>query len=288
MKPEIELFRIISMFGIVWFHSGINYGKEVAYGGLIFFIIISVYFAVSSTRTHTFTQRVKRLIIPCVVWSIFYGVISVLRKGAVFPTDYNYFSMVLATPSIHLWYLPFIFLILLVIDKLKYYILKEWVTVFSGISAIVILMLSPMWRAINFITPIGQYAHAIPAVLIGVFLGGVKVRKWLRISVIAGIVLSILAMVYSRQSGIGIPYLIGLTPCIFIYYETIFIKSNKYLLALSSSIFGVYLAHLFLITVLRYAGVSGYSLAVFAFVISLASILVLRKYFPKNIVKLVA
>lgn len=44
MKAEIEFFRVLSMFGIIYFHSGYQHFKFVAYGGLVFFTVTAVFF----------------------------------------------------------------------------------------------------------------------------------------------------------------------------------------------------------------------------------------------------
>lgn len=36
MRIDIELLRIISAIGIVWFHSGNATGREITYSGLVF------------------------------------------------------------------------------------------------------------------------------------------------------------------------------------------------------------------------------------------------------------
>jgi len=282
MKSEIELFRVISIFGIIWFHSGIQFGKDVAYGGLVFFIIISVYFATTSCRSHTFWTRIERLIIPYILWSTFYGIITFKLKGVFFPADESLFSIILSSTSIHLWFLPFIFFVLLTIDNLRSLLFKEWFGILIGISAILSISLAPIWRGFNYIPPLGQYAHAIPAVLIGVFLGVYnKIRPKVRLWIITSIILSISLMVFKQQPGIGIPYVVGLTPCIFLFYENILIKNNKIILSLASATFGVYLLHVFSILILRHIGVKSYTLPIATFLLSISLVLVFRYYFPK-------
>jgi hypothetical protein len=288
MKTEIELFRIISIFGIVWFHTGIALGRDVAYGGLIFFIIISVYFATKSNHKHGVIRRAERLIIPCVVWSIFYGTISFVKAGHIFPENYSYFSMIFATPSIHLWFLPFIFLILLAIDNLRFLLSREWFGMLVGISALLTITLAPIWREFSYVPPLGQYAHAMPAVLIGIFLGVYEnIRFKLRSTIMVGIVLSILFMVYQNQSGIGIPYAVGLIPCVFLFYENVLIKSSQFILWLASATFGVYLSHVFVLLVMSYIGITGYMLPIITFILAILAILIVRFYVPKNLVKYV-
>ena len=177
---------------------------------------------------------------------------------------------------------------LLTIDNLRYFLLKEWFGVLIGIGAIVAISLSPFWRNFNYISPLGQYAHAMPAVLIGVFLGTYdKIRFKVRAWIITGIMLSILAMVFKQQSGIGIPYLVGLAPCIFLFHQNILIKNDKIILFLASATFGVYFLHVFSLLILRHIGITGYSLPIAAFLLSISLVLVFKYTFPKKIVKYV-
>jgi len=200
MKLEIEIFRILSAFGIVWFHSGVDIGREIAYGALIFFVIVSIYFATISKRNHSISERIKRLLVPYLFWSLFYGAILLLTEGYLFPKDYNLFSKIFASPSIHLWFLPFIFISLIVIDYFKSALSKEWVVTTIGSVAIFSILLAPIWREFDYLIPLGQYAHAFPAVLIGIFFG---LMKKTRISIIlaAGILVSIIIMVFLKESG---------------------------------------------------------------------------------------
>jgi len=288
MKLEIEIFRIISAFGIVWFHSNVEAGREIAYGGLIFFIVVSAYFATISTRFHSLFERVERLLIPCFLWAIFYGVINLVTKGYVFPDKYILLSIFLATPSIHLWFLPFIFFSLIAIDKFRQLVFKEWGATLIGISAILSISLAPIWLEFDYIPPLGQYAHAIPAVLIGVFFGIIDKAK-VKMLLITGIILSVLIMVFKQQSGIGIPYLVGLIPCYFFFFNSHVINNKgSLLLKISSATLGVYLIHIFVLMVLRKLGIVGFSLPLFAFILSLLAIIFLKTFVPKKIVKYVA
>jgi len=289
VKPEIEFFRIISIFGITWFHSGVTAGKDIAYGGLIFFTIVSVYFSATSKRDHRVFERIERLIIPCVIWSIFYGLFSLILKDHIFPENYNTISKILATPAIHLWFLPFIFIVTITIDRFRFLLLAEWFQIIIGASAVISIISAPIWREVNYIAPFGQYAHALPAVLIGLFLSTYsQMRVKLRLFITLGLISSILLMLYKQESGIGVPYIIGLAPCIFLFRQNILIKHNELLLWVASSTFGVYLLHIFTLSIMKHVGVSGIALPIFAFIIALCTILLFKKYVPKKLSKYIA
>lgn len=285
MKSEIEIFRIISAFGIVWFHSGIEYGRDIAYGGLIFFIIISVYFSITSTRVHTFTERAQRLILPYIIWQVFYGVVKIATKGAAFLHDSSMLSVFFVGAALHLWFLPFIFFVLIAIDKLHFLLLKKaWLATLIGILAMLSILFSPLWRGFDYPLPLGQYMHAMPAVFIGIFLGACTEFK-IKLALMIGIILSMLLMVFTKQPGIGVPYLTGFIPCCFLF--TGYLKTNQkpLLQYVAAATFGVYLLHPFALKIMKYVGVVGFFLPTGAFFLSFLAILIFRTHMPKNIVK---
>ena len=268
MKLEIAIFRLISAFGIVWFHSEISRAKEIAYGGLIFFIIISVNFAVISERPHGIFERAQRLLVPCCVWAIFYGAINIIFTGRLFPEGYSLFSSILSTPAIHLWFLPFIFFVLIVIDGIRPTLRNELINSLVGVSAIILILLSPIWREFNYIRPLGQYAQALPAVLIGIFLSPYnKSKAW--ILLLLGILATLIYMAAKQQPGIGIAYLAGTIPCYFLFSSREITKHKSYILFASSASLGVYLVHPFFLKVFRNLGIEGSWLAITAFILSL-------------------
>lgn len=287
MKLEIEIFRILSMFGIVWFHSpGIHIGRDIAYGGLIFFVVVSVYFATISMRQHRIFERIERLLIPYLLWAVFYAVIFFLTKGHIFPQNYTLFSMVLASPTIHLWFLPFIFLTLVIIDYIRPILSKEWFATMVGVSAILLIFLAPIWRDINYISPLGQYAHAFPAILVGIFLGVMDKVRMKRV-ILAGILVSIAVMIYKQQSGVGITYLVGFIPCYFLFKGQTISHKNALLLKISAATFGVYLSHIFVLMILSKIGFVGLPLPIFAFLLSLLAVMIFKAFAPKFLVKYV-
>lgn len=290
MKIEIEFLRIISAFGIIYFHSGVEIGREIAYGGLIFFTSISTYFATLSKSKRNLLFRVKRLIIPYFIYSILYGVYNLIVEGVFIPTQDNRNSILLATPSIHLWFLPFIFIALITIDYFRSFILKKWGATLVGIFAIILILLSPIWREFDYISPYGQYAHATPALLIGIFLGGSK-NNFVKSIIFAGIILSILIIVCKQIPYVGITYLTGILPLCFLFnsndkkYKQ---DENSFIIHISSTTFGVYLIHPLIIKTLKHLKMADVGLPVTTFVISVTIILLIKKIIPEQIVKYIA
>lgn len=271
MKLEIEVFRIFSAFGIVWFHSGLHTGRQFAYGGLIYFIIISIFFTLKSKNPQRLSKRFKKLILPFILWTLFYGFINFLFNRTIFPDGFEGISIILTTTSIHLWYLPFVFILLIILDCFKLYFSRISLIYLFGVSAIILLYISPIWRNIDFIIPFAQYAHALPAAFIGIFISS-KIHTKLWFLIMFGIVTSL----FRNFHDIGITYISGLLPCIFLFVGHEIKKPDSIIFKISSATFGVYLLHPFILNVLKHIGVEYFWLPIFAFFISLAIILIAK------------
>ncbi len=283
MRLDIELLRIISAFGIVWFHSGIKFGHEVSYGGLIVFIILSIYFTMISNKKSLLTKAL-RLLIPCLVWSAIYASFSYVRGADIFPQNFNIVSKILSTPSIHLWYLPFIFFVTLLIKMLKKYVPINNIRVISILLAIITLLTAQIWRDFNYISPFGQWAHAFPAVLIGIFLGTADKINHKRFYILLLFALaSIIYVTILNVKDVGITYLIGVIPCLILLLRNSLLKSNQFIFSLSSTTFGIYLLHPLVLFIFQYFGIVGFVLPLLAFTVSLIVIYIAKLVLPKGI-----
>jgi len=108
---NIEFLRIIGASGIICYHSSFPSCRP-GYAGLIVFILLSVYLLVSVQRKNIISlisRRAGRMIVPWFVFFIFYGFLNLINSKPFFPQP-GIFCSILAGSQIHLWYLPFIFL----------------------------------------------------------------------------------------------------------------------------------------------------------------------------------
>ena len=286
MRIDIELLRIVSAVGIVWFHSNNSTGREVAYGGLVFFVIISTYFATVSRSTNKFKSRFKRLIIPYIIWSLLYAVLNFVGTGQICPHRQNLVSCILGTPSTHLWYLPYMFGVLFILDKIKSASSKSKMGTVSGILAIALILLAPLWRSQTYLSPFELYLHALPAVLYGVFLGCYdRINQKLRLFILSVISASVLVMIYVLPQGIGIPYLCGFLPSLLLIREDVLQKTKIDIYPISSLMYGVYLLHFAFFLVFWSLGINYYWLPVAVFLLSLFSVFAIKKMLPAKIHK---
>ncbi len=283
MKSEIEVFRVFCMFGIVWFHSGVEVCRVAAHGGLIFFIIVSVYFGASSRRKHRLVDRVERLLVPCAAWSVFYGIISYVRHGHCFPEGYTLLSMLLATPSIHLWFLPFIFFVLVWIDSARGFLDNRATAPIAGIFAIVLILFAPVWQDMRLVDPFLQYLYALPAVFIGLFYAYYgRIRLVFCRMIAVGIIISLLVLLYVYHSEVAVLYLAGVVPCIFLFYSNVLFVGNRTVFLISSTVYGIYLVHPFWQMFFRFLGVTSYLLPIATFITSMFSMVLLKNLLPRG------
>lgn len=286
LRYDIELLRILSAFGIVWFHSGVPHGGDIGYSGLIFFIIASVYFSMQSKKSYTVYMRVNSLLIPCLLWAMIYGVIKVVMGKPLFPESNFLVGSLLTLTSIHLWYLPFIFFIHIVIDLIKNRVGRELLGTVSIIVALLILFNVHIWRELDHEVPFPQYLHGSAAVFIGLFFGCFNdVNKSLRVTFL-GTLISLL-MYYSHigVTGVGVTYLIGVIASLLFLAKSTLFKLPPFILTISNATFGIYLIHVIFISLCKKIGVTGTLLPVCSFLVSLIVIIAIQQFLPKSITK---
>ena len=289
MRSDVELLRILSAFGIVWFHSGIKNFKDLFYAGLIIFVVLSIYYAVISTRQHTIKDRAIRLLIPCIFWSIVYALVSLARGRPIFPSDFPVISLVLATPSIHLWYLPFIFICIVCIDKSKGLLKPNLIAILTCIIASAMLFSSPLWRQWSYLPPFGQYIHAIPAVFIGIFLASTfHLSTVSRVLLVGILYTSIIYTLIIGVNGVDLTYLLGFSAALILLSKKSFLPNNNVILAISKLTYGIYLLHPLILFILSWLGVRSFALPISGFLISGILIYLFLKLTPKSLSKYIA
>lgn len=283
-RRDIELLRIVSAFGIVWFHSQ-SIGHEVSYGSLIFFLLLSTYLAGLCTQPPAdfVGRRAKRLLLPWGWWFLIYGLVNLWGGRPLIPPNDEILLSILAGPSIHLWYLPFMFGCLIIFDVLRMLIRISWLAYGSVALAIVLLLTTSFWRlnALQMGAPVAQYAQALPAVLIGVFFSRFDALHGLAKWVIVLLIFSAAAYAVSAE-GVGIPYLVGISAGLFLIVPQNILTSIKIPSSVSQCMLGVYLVHPIILGVAaKMSFTSQVWAAVFAFTLSTALVFLVRTYAPQ-------
>jgi peptidoglycan/LPS O-acetylase OafA/YrhL len=244
-RQDIELLRLLSALGIVCFHSSSS-GANWAYSGLIAFLVLSVVLGGrgGAPDAATLRRRAWRLLMPWAVWFVVYGLLNRYRGDAFLPTPNGLLAGVLAGTSIHLWYLPFIFLVLSALDVLKAHVAQRSLSLAAGVLAAGLIATAPGWRPVTLQLsyPVLQWADALAPVLVGVFLlGAAELPSVARRTLSALIVLGALAV--CAFEWIGVPFTVGILAVLLVSsrYTARLIRVD--LRPLSDCTFGIYLLH---------------------------------------------
>lgn len=281
-RQDIELLRIVSAFGIVWFHSGAK-GHELAYAGLTVFLILSTYFARSEGNARTLLRRrFERLLIPWLFWFALYGALNLARGAPVLPSGEGTLAALLSGPSIHLWYMPFIFVSLSALDAARRHLPRRAIALASALIALSILASTPLWRpySLDLGQPWAQYAHASAAIFIGAFLLHFdtlpKTAGWPLLLLMCGG-----AALMTPYPGVGLPYMAALALGCFLASDVRAPTLPIDVTPLSECTLGIYFIHvLFLRGLVKFGLAHGAGVPVGAFFLSALTVFFLRRAAP--------
>jgi len=256
-RQDIELLRIVSAFGIVWFHSQAP-GGAVAYAGLVVFLVLSTYLSHRTGDAPTLASigyRARRLLVPWLIWFLAYGAMNVARGDAFLDTREGWVAGLMSGTSIHLWYLPFVFLCLNGVDLLDAHVGPRAAAWIFGLSALALTAAGPIWRptTLAMAYPVLQWADGLAPLAVGIFLQNSPAlsrssRRVLLLAIIGS------ALAVSRFNTIGVSYALGFAACAAIASGRAARWTWRGLQPVADLTFGIYLCH-----VLVFAGLLRYS-----------------------------
>jgi surface polysaccharide O-acyltransferase-like enzyme len=168
----VEWLRYIASISIVWFHADAP-GMSVAYAGLPVFMALSTLFAYRPTHRDwpvTFlTNRARRYLLPWICWSAIYLGLSRFSRH---PKPITLTRILLVGGNLHLWYLPYAFIITAIVEYLSKVVTIRSPALVSGALGIFagiciplcsLTLMLPSTRA----EPLHQWIFALPAVPLG-------------------------------------------------------------------------------------------------------------------------
>lgn len=122
VKPEyrrsLDLARFVACFGIVWDHARAPYA-DIGYLALALFLVLTSFLAIGSFERSDARQdaqnfwlsRARRIALPWLFWCLVYRVIFEIVSDDPFVVLSDPMTLFIG-PSIHLWFLPFVILML--------------------------------------------------------------------------------------------------------------------------------------------------------------------------------
>lgn len=279
-KQNVEVLRILAAFGIVLFHAGGDYA-QIGYSGLVIFLFLAPFFdACEWDRRRNIMSLALRLLLPWAAFMVLYGALNFLTKGWIISPDLQVWEAILYGTSPHLWFLPFIFVVLCAVALGKQLSAPNQVAIAAIFGLLAMTILTAQWRAAGSAAgpPLAQWLHALPAVLAGVALGAATAgRKLLWLSVLSILLVAAIAII-QQDPGFAVPYGLALPLVLLaIYLPQVKFSVEK----LSRSMMGVYLVHIIALAVVGiFMEKTSLLAAAVAFIASLIGVVIARKVFP--------
>lgn len=284
-SQSLEIGRIVAAFFIVGYHSTAR-GHDIFYAGLVFFLMASPFMEVryNYERQRSPGQLARLFLLPWAFWLVVYGAFNLIRGRPAFPAELDLLSGVLYGSSGHLWFLPFMFAVLLLLATVKRLLRPPGL--FWGSLAIcaALLLASPVVRpwSLEQGPPASQWIHAAPAVFAGVVLGLAPVIRHGRAGI--GVLAIVLGVTFAYDiRGISLAYPLGAL-LLFLAAtgpERVFARFDVE--QVSRCMLGVFLVHLFWLSLARpifpYFDLAGVAAA---FLGALASVWLTRRFVPAS------
>lgn len=283
-NQAIEVLRILSAFGIVAYHANVP-GKDVAYAGLVAFLIMAPYVDLryNYDKIRSSLDLARTLLIPWAFWWVFYGILHFALHHAFF-SETNPISNILYGTSAHLWFVPFIFLALVAINTIKSSVKPRLLFWGSSLLGALFLAGEVAWPFVmaNAITPFPQWVNALGPVLLGVAMGVAHKVPRKEMVLAASLVACVLAFLAIKSiDGVSIPYVVGALLCVLFFNIRLSLESFN-VQGLSRYMFGVYLIHIFFLTIFRKViGDQSYLAASCAFAFSLVAVMLVARFAQK-------
>lgn len=247
----VELLRVLSILGIIWFHiEGLPY-RRAGFSGLIAFVLVLVVlagrFPENTTLKVFLIKRSRRILLPWIFWFAIYSCLNVVNGRPPLQSAGGLISSILAGPWIGLWFLPFAFLV----SFLSWAVARIPYGAFSWGKFILLLSLSFLglhvaqtFRELETTTkPWGQWLHAAPAIPLGMAVTIALHRRSNWPAILGICLIPVLYAVTSRYSdpGLALPYMIA-APCTLLAF---LLQIKMPLLVTNSGqlVMGVYLVH---------------------------------------------
>jgi peptidoglycan/LPS O-acetylase OafA/YrhL len=252
-NASFDYARLLAVIGIIWFHTGAPQG-DIGYSGLSFFLILLVFLALPQItqmrtprhRAPAFVRyaaaRGRRLILPWLGASVLFGALKLadVARGAPWAAEFDT-TMWLTGTAQHLWFLPFAFVVCLMLwplgrcmGRMKRSVQLHLCMTFMCLS----LTALAMWQLANWPSPIAEWAYALPAVFLGVALALTQGRVWRMIGVAA----LFFCMALSANWTLGLVQL-GVATAVLILCSLIQTKTTAISAFAARSSFGLYLIH---------------------------------------------
>jgi len=182
-RRSVDLMRFLAAFGIVWDHARAPFA-DIGYLALSLFLVLTSFLAVGSFErsdgSRFWIARASRIALPWLVWCAVFRVVVEVLSDTALPLLSDPWTLLIG-PSIHLWFLPFVMVALVVVPVLSRGI-RTPRALAVGCAGLVVISLplgllhaevSPLAWFVNagpFPQPFPQWFYSIPLFLFGALL----------------------------------------------------------------------------------------------------------------------
>ncbi|CAN5528076.1 hypothetical protein BH10PSE14_BH10PSE14_19490 [soil metagenome] len=283
-NQAIELLRIIACFGIVAFHDDAPF-HDLAYAGLIAFLIISPFVDLSfnAMRVRSIAALSRALIVPWLFWLAFYGTLKVLR-GYPFVPRGNVVLAILEGSTPHLWFLPFMFGVLVVLNAIKTRVAPALLFWAALLVASALFGTVAWWRPLSagWTPPLVQWMHAAPAVVAGIAIGLAPRIAYGRAIAAALLLVALAFAAAANLPGVSLTYPVGvIVTAAVAWWGARLWPAGWNVQPVAQCTMGIYLSHIVWLSFVRhYTGSSNYLTVTVTFAAALASVWAARRFVP--------
>ncbi|MFG1275743.1 acyltransferase family protein [Xanthobacter flavus] len=280
----LEMLRIVAAYGIVAYHAKTPL-HDLVYSGLIIFLVLSplvdIHYRWKNPRSAA--QLANVLLIPWFFWSMIYALINIVTNRPMIVTG-DLVTGILYGTSPHLWFLPYIFVVLASVNTLKKANRPDLVFWASLSLGIALLLTADLWSPVllNCAPPFAQWIHAVPPTLIGIAIGAMYKLRLGPAIICVLVPLALVFLGFQEVAGVSIPYVIGILSVMFLFYFGIYWNPHLWnIRAISELTMGVYLSHMIWVGIFNnILGRGTFVAATAAFLAAAAMVGVLHRYLP--------
>lgn len=257
-RQGVDVARFVAAFGVVVAHAEASPRDWVGHLALALFAILTAFLAVKSAEraggSYAYLPRARRLILPWVVWSVFYLAVETLISDN--PDPFHLLRdpwMLLYGGYIHLWFLPFIGLAMVLVGPVVSWVGSPQRLALAAL-ALVALSVPLFWahEVLHLPEPLPQWAFTLPCYGLGLLLARAQTVDRSGGLLLAGLALSGVAVWMGQAAPWTFTILGGLVA--FEISWRLPIRGN-WAPHLGQVAFGIYLIHPFLMLVIyKFAG----------------------------------
>lgn len=176
-RQGIDLARFVAAYGVVAAHALASTRDWVGHLALALFLILTAFLAVQSAGraggSYAYLPRVKRLILPWLVWSAFFRLLDMAisdRPDRFVPLTEPW--SLLYGSYIHLWFLPFVGLAMVLVGPAVRFITSP-ARLSLAAFGLVVLSAPLFWahERLGLPEPLPQWCFALPTYGLGLLIG---------------------------------------------------------------------------------------------------------------------